>query len=235
MPRAGLTNFAIWALASAVLSYLFLEREAVSGLAALLIAGALLVAWRTRYWPEALGALSGFAATTVLTGLAPFDGQESFLIVGVVAGLSALAMWRHLLARGAADPLAVPPPPPPPAPPAQAPPPPAPSPSTPARLSAATILGSFVLLVVGGVLALVFGFSCGSDTTQVTPGTDKAAWCDLHRGDRGLLLLFGPPLIALVLGLVAARRQEARRVLLAVVAGFALTVAVHVPDWVLAG
>jgi hypothetical protein len=44
-------------------------------------------------------------------------------------------------------------------------------------------------------------------------------------------MLFGPSLLTVVLGVVFGRRNEPRAVLYAVIAGVALTVAVHVPDF----
>jgi hypothetical protein len=100
-----------------------------------------------------------------------------------------------------------------------------------------TVVGTLALFVTNAVLTLFFGLNCGSDTGSPAPGSDLEAYCDLREERPGLLVLmiFGPPLVALVPGLVAARRRQAGRVLWAILAGLAVTIAVQLPGWLLPG
>jgi hypothetical protein len=215
MGRTGLTNFVIWALATVLLAYFLAPRDDL----ALVALGSLGVAWLTRFWPEALGVAAGAATVLLFSGLS------------LGAGAIAAASFVTWLTRGrrpaqAASPApGVPPPPPPPA---------ANGTSTPLRLTVTMFLGAFALLVIDGFVTLGFGFTCQSDTTHATPGSDRAAWCDLlGKHDVAWLVLLGPPGLALLFGLYAAWRRDARWVLIAMLAGFALVIAVHVPDFVL--
>jgi hypothetical protein len=215
MGRIGLTNFVIWALATVLLAVFLAPRDDLAFVAL----GSLCVAWLTRFWPEALGVAVGAATVLLLSGL--------YLGGGAIAAAS-FATWRLRTRRPAqaVSPAAgVPPPPSPPA---------ANGTSTPLRLMVTTFIGAFALLVIDGFVMLGFGFTCQSDTSHATPGSDRAAWCDLlGKHDVAWLVLLAPPGLTLLFGLYAARRRDPRRVLVAMLAGFALVIAVHVPDFVL--
>jgi hypothetical protein len=213
MARTGLTNFVAWALAG-----FFVGAAVVPGGPAMLLVAtsALALAWGTRFWPEGLGVAAGIAALLLWFGLA----ETTFLLfAGLVAGATVF-VWR---ARGAAP--AAPEAPEPPA---------VEGTSSRARLTVAVLIGSFALFVLDLYLALLFGLTCQSDTNHATPGSDRAGWCDALNDDRlALGILFGPSMLVFLAGLYAARRGRSREVLIAVVAGLALTIALHIPDFVL--
>jgi hypothetical protein len=98
------------------------------------------------------------------------------------------------------------------------------------------VLNAFALLVLDGFLQLAFSFSCGSDTSTPDPGSDLAGYCDTLRAHDELswLIVFGPPLFALLFGLSGAQRQEPNRVLVGVLGGLALVIAAQLPGWVAA-
>jgi hypothetical protein len=225
MPRTGLTNFAVWAMASAFVSYIASGELATCG--AVIVPVALLVAWQTRYWQEALGALSGFTAICLLNGILRLGVREDggggpYLVAGAVLAAAVVAMWRYALAREAELPVR------------SAPGSPATA-STPGRLALASVVGSVVPLFVSAALSLILGLRCQSDTNSASPGSDLAGYCDAMT-DRPVLILVlvgGPPLIALVVGLVGARRRNGPVVLAAIFLGCVVAAAAHVPDFVL--
>ena len=64
-------------------------------------------------------------------------------------------------------------------------------------------------------------------------GAVRAAWCDaLSNHHAYAVVLLVPSAVVFLGGLYAASRGRAREVLMFVVAGFALVIAVHVPDLV---
>ena len=95
MGRTGLTNFVLWALTGAVLCYLLLERDAVSPV--LGAAAMLLLAWRTPYRQEGLGAAAGVASVTLLSALAVPEPATRLGAALLIGGL-AYAVWRRPLA-----------------------------------------------------------------------------------------------------------------------------------------
>lgn len=233
MARTGLTNFVVWALATAILG--MLAARSFTGLA-VLAGGGLAVAWWTRFWPEGLGVAAGVAATQLLYGLLSLATETSSSGGGLVfaAFVSAVTavVWRLRLAAyvehhsGPAQPAVdgVPPPPPPPN-----------GHSSPARLMLTTVLGSFTLLVISFLLTMGFGFSCQSDTSHATPGSAHAAHCNLFdsSGNLFFLVVALPPAVVFLIGPFATGRREPRWVGLAVAIGFALLIAIHLPDWFL--
>lgn len=203
MARTGLTNFVVWGLAAFFLGYL-LSRGDETLLA--VAAAALVVAWSTRFWPEGLGVAAGVLPLLLMGGAS---------VIAAVVGIGGVVVWR--LRAGGVAPAAVPN-----------------GTSTPRRLTIATLLATFAVFVIDGFLVLGFGFTCQSDTSHATPGSDRAAWCDaLVKHDVVVPVLFGPAAIVLLAGIWAASRGRAREVLITVVAGFALAIAVHIPDFVL--
>jgi hypothetical protein len=204
MARTGLTNLLVWALAAFFLGFVLSVRgETLLAVAA----GALVVAWTTRFWPEGLGLAAGVVPLLLMTGAAA---------IAVAVGIGGVVVWR--LRVGRAQPSAVPN-----------------GTSTPRRLTIATLLASFVVFLLDGVLVLGFGLSsCSGDTGRATPGSDRAAWCDaLTDHDVVVPVLFGPAAFVFLAGIYAASRGRARAVLITVVAGLALAIAVHIPDFVL--
>jgi hypothetical protein len=232
MARTGLSNFVVWAIATMFLGWAL--ARGMTGLV-VLAAGGVAVAWWTRFWPEGLGVAAGVAALLAFTWLqslllydaVPDRGAGEIVVAAIVAAVTAV-VWRLRLdayiAHHAGDA------------PADSALPPAPNGhSSPARLLLATVLGSFTLLVVGFFLTMGFGFSCQSDTTHATPGSPHAAHCDLFDGSGHLffLVIALPPAVVFLIGLFATGRRQPRWVGLAMVIGFALMIAIHVPDWVL--
>jgi hypothetical protein len=171
---------------------------------AIVACAALAVAWLTRFWPEALGVAAGAATLLLVSGLS---------LGGAAIAAACFVTWRHRSGRPA---------------------PAANGTSSPARLTLATFFGAFALLVIDGFVLLGFGFTCQSDTSQATPGSDRAAWCDLlGKHDVAWLVLLAPAGLTLLFGLYAASRRDARRVMIAMLIGLALTVVVHLPDFLL--
>jgi hypothetical protein len=105
------------------------------------------------------------------------------------------------------------------------------------RLAGTVVLAAVALFVLNGFLAIAFGFQCEGDTAYLVAGTDKADYCRLlhDHGVLRLLMVFGPSLLALAVGLAGARKRDSRHVLVATVCGLALTIAAHVSDFVLLG
>jgi hypothetical protein len=210
MARTGLTNFVVWALATFVVGFFAFSSVSTT---LFIAAGSLALAWWTRFWPEALGVAAGLAG--VFLAYSPF-GPVLLVPAGAVAAATWF-VWRRLTGTTAR---------PGPAPPNGT--------ARPWRLIVTTLVAALTLFVLDFLLALSFGFRCQSDTSHATPGSDRAAWCDaLGRGDVSGLVLLGPGLIVAGLGLYAASRGRAREVMIAVIAGFALTIALHIPDFVL--
>jgi hypothetical protein len=211
MARTGLTNFVVWALATWVFGFFFIAPDST---AFLLAAGALAVAWWTRFWPEALGLAAGVAAVLLTYSLYDPTG----LLPAAAVAAATFFVWRRL--TGAAG--------------RPAPSRPKNGTATPMRLIVATLVAAVTVFVLDFLLALSFGFTCQSDTSHATPGSDRAAWCDtLGRDDVTGVVLLGPALLVGVAGLYLAWRGRAREVMMIVVAGFALTIAFHIPDLVL--
>jgi hypothetical protein len=211
MARTGLTNFVAWAFAAFFLGYFLFGGTAM---ALVLGAGALALAWWTRYWPEALGIAAGTAGVLVVYGA--FAGPGLLPAMALVA--ATFFVWRGRISGMIGQPS-----------------PPRPNgTSTPRRLTIATLLASFAVFVVDFYLALGFGFSCDADANPGAPGSDRAAWCDAITNHHGYAVVLSiPPAVAFLGGIYAASRGRAREVLTFVVAGFALAIAVHVPDVVL--
>jgi hypothetical protein len=209
MARTGLTNFVVWALATFVPGYLLLPVDTLFFMGAV----ALIVAWLTRYWPEGLGVTAAVVALLLLHG--PLGGFE--LIAPVALAVTMAVVWRFRSVAVTEPRAALPN-----------------GTATPTRLVVATVLASVAVFVIDGFLLLAFGFTCQSDTSHATPGSDRAAWCDaLGAHGLGLAVLFGPALLVLLVGIYAASRGRAREVMITVIVGFALTIALHVPDFVL--
>jgi hypothetical protein len=172
-----------------------------------LLAGAsLVVAAFTRFWPEGLGVASGAVALLLLGRSVP---------AALLLGIATVATWRFRL--GGIPRAALPN-----------------GTSAPWRLGVAALVAAVAVFMVDGFLLLAFGFTCQSDTTQATPGSDRAAWCDaLGKHDVAIPVLFGPPALVLLAGIYAATRGRARDVMIVAIAGFAVTIALHIPDFVL--
>jgi cation transporter-like permease len=105
-------------------------------------------------------------------------------------------------------------------------------------LAILAVVNALVLFVLDFFLHLAFSFGrCGSDTSTPDPGSDIAAYCDTLRAHDSLvfLILFGPPLFALAVGLVAAQKRQPNRILFAMLAGLALTIVVQIPGWIAPG
>jgi hypothetical protein len=147
-------------------------------------AGALAVASFTRFWPEGLGVAAGALPLLLMRGAAA---------IAVAVAIGGAVVWRLRGSRTA--PAALPN-----------------GTSTPRRLTIATLLASFVVFVVDGFLVLAFGFTCQSDTSHATPGSDRAAWCDaLAKHDVVVPVLFGPAALVFLAGIYAASRSRTRR------------------------
>src|SRR3954451_1848727 len=137
MARTGLTNFVVWALATLCLAFFLVPRTEL-----LLVAGlSLVVAWATRYWPEALGVAAGVAAVFLFDGLA----ARSALLPAAAIASAVAVVWRgRLVAAG-----------------------PAPQPagtrpngsSTGWRLGTATLVAAFAIFAIDFLLALAFGIT----------------------------------------------------------------------------
>lgn len=226
MERVGLTNFVLWAIGALIIGVPLAGDTA----AALVVgAGALGVAWWTRLWPEGLGVAAGISGAFVLGAVSTLafrdPGAPSF-VPGALLFAATWVVWRlrlgayvavHSGAEGAS--------------------PPAPNGiSTPWRLALGTAAAAAALLPLNFVLFLVFAFGrCGSDTNPGPPaGSDLEAYCDFT-SDHGAALLLGPSLVVLGLGLVLAQQRRPRLLLITGLAGLALTIAMHIPDWVVSG
>ena len=211
MARTGVTNFVVWALATFFLGYFLLRGDAI---ALVVGAGALALAWWTRFWPEALGVAAGVAGVLVVYGL--FAGSGLVPAGALVAGTA--FVWRRRIAGtdGHRAPARLN------------------GTSTPRRLTVATLLAALAVFVVDFFLAIGFGLSCDADANPGAPGSDRAAWCDaLSHHHAYAVILSLPPAVVFLGGIYAASRGRAQEVLMFVVAGFALVIAVHVPDVVL--
>jgi lysylphosphatidylglycerol synthetase-like protein (DUF2156 family) len=108
------------------------------------------------------------------------------------------------------------------------------------HLAVAAVVNAAGLFVLNAMLALAFGIvGCGGDggTSYSDPGSDRDAYCSFfgHHGAMWLLTILGPPLLALIIGVMGARMSDRRRVLVAAVAGLVLTIVLHLPEWVLSG
>jgi hypothetical protein len=173
----------------------------------MVLAGAsLVVAAVTRFWPEGLGVVAGAVALLLLRGPEP---------VALLLGVAAVVTWRFRLGR--LERRALPN-----------------GTSAPWRLGVAALVAAVAVFLVDGLLLLGFGFTCHSDTSDATPGSDRAAWCDaLGKHDLAIPILFGPPMLVFFVGIYAATRGRARDVMVTAIAGFAVTIALHIPDFVL--
>jgi hypothetical protein len=207
MARTGLTNFVAWAAATFVFGWFAFRGP---GTALLIAGGALALAWWTRFWPEALGLAAGLAG--VLLAWSPFSPVLLLPAGGVAA--ATWFVWRRV-AGGSAPrrPNGT---------------------ARPWRLIVTALVATFTVFVLDFLLALSFGFTCQSDTSHATPGSDRATWCDaLGRGDVAGAVILGPPVLVALAGLYLAWHGRARELLLIVMAGFVLTIALHIPDFVL--
>jgi hypothetical protein len=210
MARTGLTNFVVWALTTFVFGYFLFGDPATMFV---VVSVALWLAWSTPLWPEALGVSTGVAALLF-----------SFSFYGPIWGVAGLAVagttwfvWSRRTGAAAGPVPSLPN-----------------GTARPWRLIVATLIAALTIFVLDFVLALSFGFTCGSDTSQATSGSDRAAWCDaLGRGDVAGAVLLGPAALVAVLGIYVAWRGRARELLIVVIAGFVLTIGVHMPDFVL--
>src|SRR4051812_45839159 len=153
MARTGLTNFVAWSLATFFPAFVLLPQP---GMLLAVGAAALVVAWSTRFWPEGLGVSAGVLGLLLVRGTA--DGAS--LIGAAAIGAGMVVVWRWRAGATGASPAALPN-----------------GTSTPKRLVAATLLASLAVLLANGFLLLAFGFTCQSDTSHATPGSDRAAWC----------------------------------------------------------
>src|SRR3954468_4214863 len=204
MARTGLTNFVVWALATLLLGFVLFAGQSL-----LFVVGiaALAIAWLTRFWPEGLG---------VTAGIFPLLLMERAALAAVCIAMAGVVVWRLRADSAVPTPSA----------PSAA--------STSRRLTVATLVSSFAIFLFDGFLVLVFGFTCQSDTSHATPGSDRAAWCDaLGKHDLALPVLLGPPALVFLIGIYAASRGRAREVMITAIAGFALVIALHVPDFAL--
>jgi hypothetical protein len=210
MARTGLTNLVAWGGATLCVGYLLVPRPAL-----LLAAGAALgVASFARFWPEAVGVAGGVAAIFLFDAL---WSPVSLLAAGAI-GVGATAIWRQRATAMPAPAAA--------ASPAGA--------STPRRLTVATLIASFAVFVVDFVVSIGTGLSCDADARPGAPGSDRAAWCAALSDHHAWAVVLGlPPAVVLLGGIYAASRGRAREVMMFVAAGFALLIAVHIPDVVL--
>lgn len=225
MERVGLTNFALWGLAALVVGIplsLFGVPALVTGI------GALAVAWWTRFWPEGLGVAAGSSvavalmATWAVTERA--GGALDFIAAGLLFGAT-WVMWRVRLRAyiavhaGNTEPA-----------PAVAP----DAASKPWRLAIGASVFALALVPLQIILYIWFWFGrCGTDTSPAPPdGSAVARHCD-YLGENALLLVVGPTLVAIVLGVVLASLRRPRLLLVSPIAGIALTIALHLPDWTL--
>jgi hypothetical protein len=227
MAPSGRTNFFAWAFASAFAAYI--AGGSFGEWGAVVVSAALLVFWRTRYRPEALGALAGFAAIALLYGFLQLSVTEQSdpaprLLVGAVLAVTIGVLWRHAFARADASVAGGPSPQRPPR-----------SPSSSGRLALATVMAAIPLLIISLFVSIGFGFSCQSDTGRATPGSDHAGYCDLltKHGELLFLVVAGPAFLTLVLGLIGSRRRDGAMVAGAVLLGVLLVIVAHVPDFTL--
>jgi hypothetical protein len=102
---------------------------------------------------------------------------------------------------------------------------------TPQRLMIATLLGAFAVFVVDLCMTAVYAIECSGDNAGPALAS---GWCGLlFRRDIVVLVLLGPPALTLMFGIYAVSRRDAGRVRAAVVGGFVLCIAAHVPDWLM--
>ena len=212
MGRAGFTIFVLWGLTSLALS---LPLFAVPSSTLVIGLCALAVTWWTRFSSEGLGVAVGCSCALVLAGMV--EGEAfAWVAAGILLAAAGL-VWRVRLAvRPAAEADE------------------ADGASKPWRLVLGAALLATVLLPVQFILYLGFGFAhCASDTTPEPPvGSDLAHHCDFI-DDHLLLLVLGPPLAVLVLGIVLARMRQPLLLLVATLVVVALTIGMHIPDWTL--
>jgi hypothetical protein len=100
------------------------------------------------------------------------------------------------------------------------------------------IVNALVILVLNFFLWLAFGLvACGGDggTQYSAPGSQRAAYCDVlgNHGVLQVLAVFGAALLVLAVGLRAARLRDSRLALVGLFAGIVLTIAMHLPGWLL--
>jgi hypothetical protein len=225
MERVGLTNFVLWAIGAFVLG--FFPLGGVVGAVTIGVV-ALGVAWWTRFWPEGLGVAAGLAGACVPAGLwtsGSNGGGTPFFVAAGVLFVATWAMWRARLAAYVAahagdEPGSR-----------------SSGPSRPLRLVAGVAVAAVALLPVNLALFVGFGFAkCAGDTTpEPPPGSDLANYCDFtSSGAIPVLIIFGPSLLVLGLGVLMASLRRARPVLAAALVGVVFTIAVHVPDWLVA-
>jgi hypothetical protein len=226
MERVGLTNFVLWAIATLVFGLLL-----VGDVAAVVVTGlcAFAVAWWTRFWPEGLGVAAGLSGACFIAGLwssgAGAGGTPFFITAGALFAAT-WVMWRVRLAAYVAVHEADEPASPPN------------STSRPWRLVVGVVLAAAALLLVNVVLYVGYWFGhCGGDTTpQPSPGSEVANYCDVTAsGLLGACLVLGPSLLVLCAGVALASLRRARPVLIAAVVGIVLTIALHVPGWIVPG
>ena len=223
MKRVGLTNFVLWAIGPLVFGTIFgtdMEAVVVTG------ACALAIAWWTRFWPEGLGVAAGLSLECFLVGLSRSGNDAPSTLFFVIAGAlfaATLVMWRVRLAayiavHAADEPAAR-----------------TNGTSRPLRLIAGVVVAACTLFVVNVVFYAGYWFAnCGGDTTPPPPpGSDLERYCDLTgSGTLAALLVFGPSILVLCAGVATAFLRRARLVLVVTLAGVGLTIALHVPGWV---
>ena len=107
-------------------------------------------------------------------------------------------------------------------------------------LATIAIIEAAVVLAANGYLVIIFGVViCGGDGGEPNsdPGSPRGDYCDLFEDNQWLYLpaFAAAAAVTLVFGLIGARRDDGRRVLYAGLAGLALTVLLHLPEWTFEG
>jgi hypothetical protein len=221
MKRVALNNFVLWAIPGLAFGLVFawdVDAVAVIGLCALA------VAWWTRFWPEALGVSAGLSAASLLAGLwisGTYATPTPYFIAAAVLFAVTWVTWRVRLAAYVAVNEA-----------------PTALPNGRFRRLAlifVVVAAATALLFVNVILDVGYWFGhCGTDTSPPPPpGSEVERYCNfLGCGSLHVWLLLGPSLLVLGAGIGMALRRRGQLALLATLVGVGLTIAIHVPGWV---
>jgi hypothetical protein len=223
MKRLALTNFVLWAIPGLAFGLMLAWDVVVFAFIGLCV---LAVAWWTRFWPEALGVAAGMSGASLLAGLwtsGTNAGVTPYFIAAAVLFAVTWVTWRvrraaHVAVHEADGPTA--------------------RPNGTSRrwgLILGVVVSAAALLVVNVILGVGYWFGhCGTDTSPPPPpGSEVERYCDLLKGGSlSDLLLLGPSLLVLGVGVAMALLRRGELALLATLVGIGLTIAIHVPGWV---